>query len=209
MSVSPHPRQGCHLGFVRFAGVRAFALSVDQAQCTFGLRFGKLIDALAQQLFSRHVPRLYRRLGTSSGDSLDAATPERRVGPLDILRPGRFGRWVSLLFRSRYRSRVFDETLIAEAGRRLLRAAPARTRVILFGSHARGDAGPHSDLDFLVVEPSVEDATEESVRLRRTLRGLGLFADVIVVSEREAEKWGDAHGSVIHAALSEGRPLAA
>jgi hypothetical protein len=30
---------------------------------------------------------------------------------------------------------------------------------------------------------------EESVRLRRTLRGLGLFAGVIVVSEREAEKW--------------------
>jgi predicted nucleotidyltransferase len=103
---------------------------------------------------------------------------------------------------------MFDDTLIAEAGRRLAEAAP-RARVILFGSHARGDAGPHSDLDFLVVEPSVDDATEESVRLRRTLRGLGLFADVIVVSERDAEKWGDVRGSLIHAALSEGRPLAA
>jgi predicted nucleotidyltransferase len=29
--------------------------------------------------------------------------------------------------------------------------------VILFGSHARGDAGPGSDLDFLVDEPSVDD----------------------------------------------------
>jgi len=103
---------------------------------------------------------------------------------------------------------VFDETLIAEAGRRLSEAAP-RARVILFGSHARGDAGPNSDLDFLVVEPSVDDPTEESVRLRRTLRGLGLFADVIVVSESEAARWGDVRGSMIHAALSEGRPLAA
>lgn len=103
---------------------------------------------------------------------------------------------------------MFDDTLIAEAGRRLAEAAP-QARVILFGSHARGDAGPHSDLDFLVVEPSVDDPTEESVRLRRTLRGLGLFADVIVVSERDAEKWGDVRGSLIHAALSEGRPLAA
>jgi predicted nucleotidyltransferase len=104
---------------------------------------------------------------------------------------------------------VFDETLIDEAGRRLAEAAPPQARVILFGSHARGDAGPRSDLDFLVVEPFVEDATEESVRLRRTLRGLGLFADVLVVSEREAEDWRDVRGSVIHAALIEGRLLAA
>lgn len=114
----------------------------------------------------------------------------------------------AFVYRSRYRCSVFDETLIAEAARRLSGAAP-EARVILFGSHARGDAGPRSDLDFLVVEPMVEDATEESIRLRRTLRGLGLFADVIVVSEHEAEKWGDVRGSLIHAALSEGRPLAA
>lgn len=104
---------------------------------------------------------------------------------------------------------MFDEAVIAEAGRRLLEAAPPETRVVLFGSHARGDAGKHSDLDFLVIEPSVEDVIEESVRLRRTLRGLGLFADVIVVSEREVEDWGDVYGTVIHAALSEGRALAA
>jgi uncharacterized protein len=104
---------------------------------------------------------------------------------------------------------VFNETLISEAGQRLLRAAPPRTRVILFGSHARGDAGKHSDLDFLVIEPSVEDAVDESVRLRRTLRGLDVFADVVVVSEDEVEAWRDVYGTVIHAALSEGRPLAA
>jgi len=76
-------------------------------------------------------------------------------------------------------------------------------------SHARGDAGPHSDLDFLVIEPIVEAGGEESVRLRRTLRGLGIAADILVVSEREAEEWRDVRGSVIHAALSEGRELAA
>ena len=103
---------------------------------------------------------------------------------------------------------MFDEVLIAEAARRLSDAAP-RARVILFGSHARGDAGPGSDLDFLVVEPAVSDPAEESVRLRRTLRGLGLFADVVVVSEREAEEWREVRGSLIHSALSEGRSLAA
>jgi len=103
---------------------------------------------------------------------------------------------------------MFDEIVIAEAARRLSEAAP-QARVILFGSHARGTAGPGSDLDFLVVEPSVDDPAEESVRLRRTLRGLGLFADVVVVSEREAEEWREVRGSLIHLALSEGRPIAA
>ncbi len=104
---------------------------------------------------------------------------------------------------------MFDETLIGEAARRLVEAAPPRTRVILFGSHARGNAGKHSDLDFLVIEPEIEDATEEAIRLRRALRGLRVAADIVVVSEDEAEDWREVHGSVIHAALAEGRPLAA
>jgi predicted nucleotidyltransferase len=103
---------------------------------------------------------------------------------------------------------MFDESVIAEAARRLSTAAPG-AEVILFGSHAHGNAEPGSDLDFLIVEPSVDDAVQEAVRLRRTLRGLGLFADVVVISEDEARVWRDVRGSLIHAALSEGRPLAA
>ena len=103
---------------------------------------------------------------------------------------------------------MFDSRVIEEAGRRLADAAPG-ARVLLFGSHARGDAGPRSDLDFLVIEPSVENRAAESVRLRRTLRGLGLFADIVVISEDDAQEWAAVRGSLIHAALAEGRPLAA
>lgn len=99
-----------------------------------------------------------------------------------------------------------DQRVIEEAGRRLAAAAPG-ARVILFGSHARGDAGPHSDLDFLIVEPNVAHAGEESVRLRRALRGLGIAADVIVVSSKDAEEWREVRGSLIHSALSHGREL--
>ncbi len=81
--------------------------------------------------------------------------------------------------------------------------------MILFGSHARGEAGEHSDLDFLVIEPSVEGWGRESVRLRRTLRGLNVFADIIVVSEESVREWCDVYGHVIHSAMSEGRELAA
>lgn len=102
---------------------------------------------------------------------------------------------------------MVDDSVIAEAGKRLLRAAPQGARVILFGSHARGEAGPDSDLDFLVIEPEVDDAAHESARLRRSLRGMFFPADVIVVSEESVREWRDVHGTVINAALGEGREL--
>jgi uncharacterized protein len=104
---------------------------------------------------------------------------------------------------------MIDEATIQEAARRLCEAAPPQTKVILFGSHARGEAGPHSDLDFLVIEPKVADPADESVRLRRTLRGLLIAADVIVVSEERVQEWRGVRSSLIGAALAEGRELAA
>jgi predicted nucleotidyltransferase len=100
-----------------------------------------------------------------------------------------------------------NNSLIAEAGRRLSAAAPG-ARVILFGSHARGEARPHSDVDFLVVEPEVSNEAEESVRLLRTLEALRLPADVIVVSRDYAEEWREVRGALVHAALADGRVLA-
>lgn len=102
---------------------------------------------------------------------------------------------------------MVDETLIVEAGRRLAAAAPD-SQVILFGSHARGEAKPYGDVDFLVVEPEVENEAEESVRLHRTLRDLRVPADVIVVSREYADRWRDVRGGLVHAALSQGRVLA-
>jgi predicted nucleotidyltransferase len=103
---------------------------------------------------------------------------------------------------------VIDEATIAEAGRRLAESAPG-SRVVLFGSHARGEAGPRSDLDFLVIEPEVENVAVESVRLRRALRGLRIAADVVVVSERDVDEWREVRGSLVHAALADGRVIAA
>lgn len=100
-----------------------------------------------------------------------------------------------------------DDVQIAEAGRRLAAVAP-NARVILFGSHARGTATARSDIDLLVIEPEVENAALESVRLMRELRDLRLPVEVVVVSERSAAEWQDVRGSLVHAAVSEGRVLA-
>lgn len=101
---------------------------------------------------------------------------------------------------------MVDDAVIQEAGRRLSEAPP-QARIILFGSHARGEAGEHRDLDLLVIEPSVEDPARESVRLRRALGDLVLAADVIVTSEERVQQWRDVRGSMIHAALNQGREL--
>jgi predicted nucleotidyltransferase len=104
---------------------------------------------------------------------------------------------------------VTETEIINEIRRRLAAVALAGSRIVLFGSRARGEADSRSDYDILVVEPAVDDPAGESVRLRRTLRGMGLFADIVVVSEDEVEQWREVRGSLIHTALSEGRPIAA
>ena len=102
---------------------------------------------------------------------------------------------------------MIDPDLIDEAARRIVAAAPG-ARVILFGSHARGEAGPDSDVDLLVVEPRVADRFAEIVRLQRVLAPLRLPADVIVVSEAHVEEWGDVASTMLHDALREGQVLA-
>ena len=76
---------------------------------------------------------------------------------------------------------VGQET-IEEAVKLLLAAAPG-SKVILFGSYARGDAKADSDVDFMVVEPQVKDRHAEMVRLAQALRPLMLPVDVVVVPE--------------------------
>lgn len=103
---------------------------------------------------------------------------------------------------------MVDESVIQEVGKRLADVAGSDARVILFGSHARGDAGRNSDLDLLVVEPKLRSRREEFVRLREALGDIGVPVDLIVVSSDHVSKWGNVRGSVIHEALQKGRVLA-
>ena len=71
-----------------------------------------------------------------------------------------------------------------DAAVRILAEAASPARIVLFGSHARGDAGEDSDIDLLVIEPEVEDRTREMVRLRRLLRPLRIPVDILVYMRR-------------------------
>ncbi len=78
--------------------------------------------------------------------------------------------------------------LVAEAVECLRNAVPEGTRVVLFGSQARGDAKPDSDVDLLVIEPEVHDRSAEMVRLSTLLGRRLIPADVVVMSAANYEK---------------------
>jgi uncharacterized protein len=98
--------------------------------------------------------------------------------------------------------------MIERAGRALIDAAPAPAKVILFGSHARGDADDGSDFDFLVIEETVPDRLAEAVRLRDALGDFNAPVDVIVMDAALAGRRAKVRGTMVHRALREGRVLA-
>jgi predicted nucleotidyltransferase len=100
---------------------------------------------------------------------------------------------------------ISDQTIRDAA--QLLGEAAKPARVILFGSYARGDAREDSDLDFLVVESTLQDKFGEMVRLRQVLRPLRVPADVLVCSQAEANQQKHACSTAVYWALREGKVL--
>ena len=90
----------------------------------------------------------------------------------------------------------------------LAKAAGASARVILFGSHARGEAQPDSDVDFLVIEPEVEDRHRERDRLRRALGDIQVPVDLVVLDEALAERRAKVPGTMVYHAMRDGRVIA-
>jgi predicted nucleotidyltransferase len=88
-----------------------------------------------------------------------------------------------------------------------IRETTTPERIVLFGSYARGDPGPDSDLDLLVIVRGVQHTRQESTRIRRALRGLLVPIDVIVATPEQIERYRDSIGLVYGPALREGKVL--
>ena len=80
-------------------------------------------------------------------------------------------------------------------------------RIILFGSHAQGAAGPDSDVDLLVIKKSESSKFEDMLKIRAALNGVGLAKDVVVADPEEVERFGDLVGTVLYPALRVGKVL--
>jgi predicted nucleotidyltransferase len=101
---------------------------------------------------------------------------------------------------------MVDERVLQQVVKRIVAAAQP-SRVILFGSHGRGDADAGSDLDLMVIKPQVPDKYAEMIRLHEAVGGIGVGVDVLVFSEAEVEERRDWCTSPVYWALREGRTL--
>lgn len=99
---------------------------------------------------------------------------------------------------------MLSQATIQEAITRLAEAAQP-TKIILFGSYARGEARDSSDLDFLVIQREVKSRRREMVRLHDVLRPMRIPVDVLVISEALFAEWADTPGTVLYRAQHEGR----
>lgn len=99
-----------------------------------------------------------------------------------------------------------SEEIIREMVRRIVEGFHPEM-VVLFGSHARGSAGPDSDVDLLVVMPVVGSKRDLTIRIRKALAGMGLAKDVIVATPEELDRYRDLVGTIIYPAMREGRAV--
>jgi len=96
---------------------------------------------------------------------------------------------------------------ILDAALRAATAASSPSRVMLFGSYARGDADEGSDLDLLVIEHDLPDKAAEYLKLHRAVGPMGVGVDVLVISSEEFERRSQVPGTVPYWAAKEGKLL--
>ena len=80
-------------------------------------------------------------------------------------------------------------------------------RVILFGSAVRGTAGPHSDLDLLVIKSGITSRRQLAQAIYRALVGIRASVDVVVVTPEDVESLKDNVGTIVGPAMREGREV--
>lgn len=95
---------------------------------------------------------------------------------------------------------------IDEIARKIVEAFRPR-RIVMFGSRARGDTRPDSDLD-LMVEMETDDSPAQRVRAIDALFGLRRWAmDLVVYTPQEVAEQRQYRNSLIRVIESEGKVL--
>jgi predicted nucleotidyltransferase len=80
-------------------------------------------------------------------------------------------------------------------------------KVILFGSHARGEARPDSDVDLLVVMPVRGSRREKAIEIGVALHDIRVPKDIIVTTPEDFEWRKEIVGTIERPAMREGKVL--
>jgi len=99
-----------------------------------------------------------------------------------------------------------DEKVLTELVRRLVQTIKP-LRIILFGSAARSEMGPNSDIDVLVIMPDGVHRRRTAQAAYRSLRGLGFAKDIVVVTESDVREYSANPSLVLYPALRQGKEL--
>jgi len=101
-----------------------------------------------------------------------------------------------------------EDSIIQEIVDTIVREVDPET-VILFGSHARGNARAESDVDLLIVENEpfgpARSRRKETARLYLALRQLPIAKDLLLYSRDEFERFKDVSNHIIGRAQREGK----
>ena len=97
-----------------------------------------------------------------------------------------------------------DTTTIREMVSRIV-AACGPDRVLLIGSHARGEATETSDVDFLVIKDTDEPRPKRSVPLYAAVRDYPCAVDIVVLTPTELQEFAETPGTLAYNALHEGK----
>jgi uncharacterized protein len=108
------------------------------------------------------------------------------------------------MLRQQKPARVKD-SCIAEIIRRIVAVAHPE-RIILFGSAARGDSRPDSDVDMLVVKKGAKRRYLAG-EIYKSLIGVGRAVDVVVVTPEDVERYRFSPALVICPALKDGKVI--
>lgn len=98
------------------------------------------------------------------------------------------------------------DALLDEILRLIVQTAQPQ-KVILFGSWARRDAHPGSDLDILVVKESTEPRYRRSVPILLALSQIHVPMDILVYTPQEIEDWRAVPQAFVTTAIREGKVL--
>jgi len=98
---------------------------------------------------------------------------------------------------------AIDETLIQQVTETIVAHFHPR-RIILFGSQARGDAGPDSDIDLFIEMDTLLNYYERAIAVDKLFGARSWGMDLIIYTPEEVAQWTGQIGTMLYVVETEG-----